>query len=171
MKLRGGVYKLKYITDNVSCTYIISSRNKFFSRGLDDLKNSLFDEIEPNFFSSYSSGDFLIAGYNFGTGSTREQSHIALKKAGINVVIAKSFAPVFYKNAFNHGMLLIECNTDYIEDRDEVEIDVINGLVRNVSKKIGIKMNSINPTFLRIFNDGGLIEHLKKNNMKYHCKK
>jgi 3-isopropylmalate/(R)-2-methylmalate dehydratase small subunit len=168
MKKRGSVYKLRNIFDDVSCDYIISAKYKFKSENKSYLAKHLFEGIEPEFLDNYSLGDMLVAGYNFGCGSTREQAPQSLKVAGVKVVIAKSFGVSFYKNAFNSGLLLVICNTDHIEDRDDVEIDLLNNYVRNLTKRTGIKMDPIPSPLLKLYTDGGLTQHLRKNNNSYN---
>jgi 3-isopropylmalate/(R)-2-methylmalate dehydratase small subunit len=168
MKQRGNAYKLHKIIDNVSCDYIISDRYRFQSENKKMLAQHILEEVEPDFINSITYGDFLIAGYNFGCGSTREQAPQALQAAGIKAIIAKSYAWTFYRNAFNNGLLLVECNTDHIEDKDELEIDLDNTYIRNLTRQVGIKIHPIEPAVIRLYTEGGLIEHLKKNNNKYN---
>lgn len=156
--------------DDVSCDYIISGKYKFQSEDKRFLAKHVLEDIEPGFKSEFSAGDILVAGYNFGCGSTREQAPQALMVAGVKVIIAKSFSQTFYRNAFNNGLLLIETNTDHISDKDEIEVDLINNYIRNLTQKIGIKITPINPACLKIFSDGGLISHLKKNTNNYNLK-
>ncbi|HAR62373.1 MAG: 3-isopropylmalate dehydratase [Candidatus Margulisiibacteriota bacterium] len=168
MKIKGTVYKLEKIEDDVNCDYIISGKYKFQSEDKSFLAKHIFEDIEPGINDKITRGDFLVGGYNFGCGSTREQALQALLAAGIKVIIAKSFAHTFYRNAFNNGFLLIECNTDYMETKDEIEIDLKNNFLRNINKQLGIKMVPIEPAILKIYYDGGIINHLKKNKGRYN---
>lgn len=166
--LRGCAYKLERIEDDVNCDYIISGKYKFQTEDRSFLSRHIFENIEPGMLDRINRGDFLIAGYNFGCGSTREQAIQTLIGAGLSAVIAKSFAHTFYRNAFNNGLLLIECNTDYVENKDELEIDLKNHFLRNATQKMGIKIGNIDPAVLKIYSDGGLINHLKKNRNRYN---
>lgn len=163
MIFRGCAYKLEHIDDDVNCDYIISGKYKFQTEDKVVLGKHIFENFEPGMNDKLNRGDFLVAGYNFGCGSTREQAIQSLIAAGIKVIIAKSFAHTFYRNAFNNGMLLIECNTDYIDNKDEIEINLKNQFIRNATKKMGLKISPIDPAVLKMYHDGGLINHLLKN--------
>ena len=96
-------------------------------------------------------------------GSSREHAPQIIKIAGVGAVLAKSFARIFYRNAINIGLLLIECDTDGIEAKDELEIDVEGGVVRNLTKNTEIKITPLPKVMIQLLNEGGLIEHIKKN--------
>jgi 3-isopropylmalate/(R)-2-methylmalate dehydratase small subunit len=104
----------------------------------------------------------LIAGDNFGCGSSREQAQQALKTAGFSAVVAKSFARIFYRNAFNIGLLVVECNTDFIDDGDELEIDAASGKIQNKSKGLLLDIKPVPPVMKKLLEDGGVVEHFKK---------
>jgi 3-isopropylmalate/(R)-2-methylmalate dehydratase small subunit len=121
------------------------------------------EDLDPGFYSRIQKGDFLVAGTNFGCGSSREQAPMAIKYAGIAAVLAKSFARIFYRNCFNLGLLAIECDTDKIKDGDELQIDLESGILKTVPGGIEIKIPPLPKTMQILLADGGLIEHFKKH--------
>ena len=150
------------VKDNVNTDYVISGRYKFKIQDPKELAKHIFEDIDPEFAARIKKGDILIAGDNFGCGSSREQAPQALKWAGFQAVIAKSFARIFYRNAFNIGLLLIECNTDFIDDGDELEINVEQAKIRVVSKGLLLDMKPLPAVMKKLLEDGGVIEHFKK---------
>ena len=108
-------------------------------------------------------GDFLISGENFGCGSSREQAPLALKVVGLQAVVAKSFARIFYRNALNLGLYLLECNTNYIDDGNELELDLDRSILKNKSKGLFIDFKPIPPLAKKILAEGGMIEYYKKH--------
>ena len=128
--------------NDINTDYIISGRYKFRIQNEKELAKHIFEDIEEGFYKKVKAGDFLVAGENFGCGSSREQAPVALKASGLSAVIAKSFARIFYRNAFNIGLCLVECETNFIDDMDELEIDLENNLVRNLSKGLNIEIRT-----------------------------
>ena len=108
-------------------------------------------------------GDFVVGGNNFGLGSSREHAPQIIKIAGVGAVLAKSFARIFYRNSINIGLLLIECDTDRIDANDKLEIDIQKGVVKNITKNEEIKIQPLPPVMIKLLNEGGLIEHIKKH--------
>jgi 3-isopropylmalate/(R)-2-methylmalate dehydratase small subunit len=151
------------IQDNVNTDYVISGRYKFKIQDPKELAKHVFEDIDPNFAARVRKCDILVAGENFGCGSSREQAPQALKSCGFHAVAAKSFARIFYRNAFNIGLLLVECNTDFIDDGDELEIDIEKGKIRNVSKGLVLDTKPIPDIMKRLLQDGGVIAHFKKH--------
>src|SRR3989338_7469537 len=141
------------IKDNINTDYVISGRYKFKIQDPSVLAAHIFEDIDPAFASRGKKGDYLIAGENFGCGSSREQAPQALKQAGFSAVIAKSFARIFYRNAFNIGLALLECNTDFIDDGDELEIDISAAKVRNVSKGLKLDTKQLSPVMRKLLED------------------
>ncbi len=162
MKLLGFSRKLKQEND-INTDYIISGRYKFKIQDPYELAKHVMEDLDPEFYSKVKKGDFLVAGTNFGCGSSREQAPMAIKYAGISAVIAKSFARIFYRNCFNLGLPLVECDTDQISDGDELEIDLDNGILKNKTKNKDIKIKPFPPTMQTLLSDGGLVEHFKKH--------
>ena len=121
-----------------------------------------FIEYRPEFTKEVQQGDVLVAGYNFGCGSSREHSPVAIKAAGVSAVVAKSFARIFFRNAINIGLPLFVCDdTDKIDDGDAVEIDFQTGNICDETKGIVLKVKPL-PTFMqKIVDSGGLVEFLR----------
>lgn len=159
--IKGTVYKFG---DNVNTDYIISGRYKFSITDINELSKHVFEDLNPNFYNEMKKGEtIVVAGSNFGLGSSREQAPLVIKGAGISAVIAKSFARIFFRNAFNIGLLLIEADTDKINHNEKLEIDLAKGVINNLSKNEKIKITPL-PSFMQKFlADGGVINHYKKH--------
>lgn len=151
------------IQHNINTDYIISGRYKFSIRDPKELAKYVFNDIDPEFHKKVKPGDFLIAGENFGCGSSREQAPLALKALGLRAVVAGSFARIFFRNAYNVGLLLLECNTNHIDDGDMLELDLDRMIIKNLSKGLNVEIKPLPPLMKRIIEDGGVIEHLKKH--------
>jgi 3-isopropylmalate/(R)-2-methylmalate dehydratase small subunit len=118
--------------------------------------------LDADFNKKCKKGDFIVAGTNFGCGSSREHAPIALKGVGVSAVIAESFARIFYRNATNVGVPLLEAPgiTEIIENGDEIEVDMDEGTI-TTSDGEKITFKKLPPFMLEILNQGGLIEYLK----------
>ena len=162
MLLKGISHTLK-ISDDVNTDYVISGRYKFKIQDPNELAKHVMEDIDPDFYSKLKPGDFLVAGRNFGCGSSREQAPMAIKYAGISAVLAKSFARIFYRNCFNLGLPLIEVDTDRIGDIDELELDLDNGILKNLTKGIELPVKPFPKTMQTLLEDGGLVNHFKKH--------
>ena len=147
---------------NINTDYIISGRYKFKISNMKELAKYLFEDICPGFRKRIKSGDYIVAGENFGCGSSREQAPWALKEAGIAAVLAKSFARIFFRNAFNIGLCVVQCDTGSIDDGDAIQLDLENETVINHSQKAKIKTMPIPSLMRQLLNDGGVIKHFKK---------
>ncbi|MFH1305450.1 MAG: 3-isopropylmalate dehydratase [Candidatus Omnitrophota bacterium] len=154
-------HRLK-INNDVNTDYIISGRYKFKIQDPKELSKYIFADLEDGFHKKIKPGDFLVAGENFGCGSSREQAPVALKASGLRAVIAKSFARIFYRNAFNVGLCLVECQTDYIDDMDEIELDLKENVVRNISKKVNLATKPIPDIMRKFLERGGVVEYFKE---------
>ncbi|MCM8818752.1 MAG: 3-isopropylmalate dehydratase small subunit [Candidatus Omnitrophica bacterium] len=161
MIFRGYVHKFG---DNINTDYIISGKYKFKTLDMDELAKHLMEDIYPEFYKKIKKGDFIVAGRNFGCGSSREQAPLVIKHAGISAVLAKSFARIFYRNAINNGLILIECDTDKFEDGDEIEIFLEEGKIKNLTKEIEIYGTKIPDFLIKIMKEGGVVAYLKKYN-------
>ncbi|MGC8976933.1 MAG: 3-isopropylmalate dehydratase small subunit [Candidatus Ratteibacteria bacterium] len=159
MVLRGKVHKFG---DNINTDYIISGKYKFKTLDMDELAKHLMEDIDPEFYKKVKKGDFIVAGRNFGCGSSREQAVLVIKHAGISAVIAKSFARIFYRNGINNGLILIEGDTDKIENGDEIEIYLEEGKIKNITKNIQISTTKIPDFLIKIIKEGGVVNYLKK---------
>jgi 3-isopropylmalate/(R)-2-methylmalate dehydratase small subunit len=150
------------VQDNVNTDYVISGRYKFKIQDPKELAKHIFEDIDPDFAGRVKPGDILVAGENFGCGSSREQAPQALKSSGFYAVVAKSFARIFYRNAFNIGLLLVECTTDFIDDGDELELDIEKGKLKSRSKGLILDTKPIPPVMKKLLEDGGVVEHFRK---------
>ncbi len=149
--------------DGISTDHIAPGRLFHLRSNLEEFSKHVLEDADPNFASTMKKGDFVVAGSNFGLGSSREHAPQIIKIAGVGAVIAKSFARIFYRNAINIGLLLIECDTDKIDAGDELELDVQKGVLKDVTKNIEIEIMPLPDVMIKLLNDGGLIEHIKKN--------
>lgn len=130
----------------------------------EELAQHCMENESPRFVKEAKKGDIIVAEANFGCGSSREHAPIAIKEKGISCVIAKSFARIFYRNAFNMGLPIVESSeaVDGIRDGDELEVDLEKGKVKNNTTGNSFKAYPI-PSFMQeIINDGGLMEHISK---------
>ena len=135
---------------------------------LDEMKGHAFESLDPDFAKKVKSGDFVVGGENFGCGSSREHAPIAIKESGIALVIAKSFARIFYRNSINIGLAIVECPeaVDAISEGDTVEADLDNGIIRDVTTGKEFHVAPF-PEFIQtIIANGGLIESIKKGAVK-----
>ena len=151
------------VQDDVNTDYVISGRYKFKIQDPKELSKHIFEDIDTDFASRVKKGDVLVAGENFGCGSSREQAPQALKTAGFYAVIAKSFARIFYRNAFNLGLMLIESDTGFIDDGDTIEIDIDRNKIRDVSKGLSFDIKPIPAVMKKLLEDGGVVEHFRKH--------
>ncbi len=151
------------VQDNVNTDYVISGRYKFKIQDPKELARHIFEDIDPTFPARVQKGDMLVAGENFGCGSSREQAPQALKTAGFSAVVAKSFARIFYRNSFNIGLLLVECDTDFIDDGDELELDIEKGKLKDKGKGLILEVKPVPQLMKRLLADGGIVEYFKKH--------
>ena len=130
----------------------------------EELAKHVMEDADHTFPSKVKAGDIIVAGENFGCGSSREHAPIAIKAAGISAVIAKSFARIFYRNAINIGLPILESKeaVDGIKEGDEVEIELGKGIIRNVTTKKDFKATPFPPFMQGIIDAGGLIEYTRK---------
>lgn len=161
MILKGKVYKF---ADNISTDLIISGRYKFFIQDKLELAKHVMEDADPLFYSKITHGEsFIVAGDNFGMGSSREQAPIAIKYAGINAVIAKSFARIFYRNAFNVGLPLVETDTDKLHEGDEIELDLENGMIKDYTHDRNLRIKPLPKFMLDLIKEDGIINYFKKH--------
>lgn len=130
-----------------------------------ELARHCMEDLDKDFIDKVEQGDCIVAGDDFGCGSSREHAVWALRGAGIQTVIAKTFARIFYRNAINNGFYLIESQDapEKIHDGDELDIDYKAGTIKNKTTGKDIKFQALPDFALEIINDGGLLEHIKKS--------
>ncbi|MBU0694387.1 MAG: 3-isopropylmalate dehydratase [Candidatus Omnitrophica bacterium] len=182
MILKGKVFKFG---DDINTDGIISGRYKFSITDMKELSRYLFGDIRPNFYKEITPGQSVIAGgKNFGMGSSREQAPWVIKEAGIICVVAMSFARIFYRNAFNIGLPLIEADTSGIDENCTISIDLDKGVIKKinpvrskspqitaapkvvtsneVNDNVVVRFNPWNTFQKKLISCGGIINYLKK---------
>ncbi len=160
MKIKGKVWKFG---DNVDTDVIIPARYLNTSDP-QELAKHCMEDADPEFAKKVKPGDIIVAGRNFGCGSSREHAPIAIKAAGVACVIADSFARIFYRNAFNTGLLILESPeaAREIEAGHEVEVDAESGIIKDLTTGKTYRCQPIPPFMQELLKDGGLIPHIKK---------
>ena len=160
MKACGHVFKYG---DNVDTDVIIPARYLNATQG-EELAKHCMEDIDKEFVHKVQKGDIIVANKNFGCGSSREHAPIAIKESGISCVIAKTFARIFYRNAINIGLAILECEeaADKISEGDEVAIDFDTGVITNLTKNETYQAEPF-PDFIKdIINKGGLLNSIRK---------
>lgn len=156
--MEGKVWKFR---DSIDTDVIIAGRYlRTFNP--EDLAAHVMEAEDPEFSKKVNKGDIIVAGWNFGCGSSREQAPVAIKTAGISVVIAKSFARIFYRNAINIGLPVITADID-VDEGDIVEVNVKEGKITNSTKGLTWNIKPFDPAMLDILENGGLVEKYLKN--------
>jgi 3-isopropylmalate/(R)-2-methylmalate dehydratase small subunit len=157
--LQGKVWKFG---NNIDTDLIIPARYLNSSEPT-ELAKHVMEDADPKFSSKISKGDIIVAGENFGCGSSREHAPIALKSAGISAVIAPTFARIFYRNAFNMGLAIFELKeVDEIDEGDVIRVDMANGEIINITQAKSYKFRPIPEFMQELVNAGGLINFAKK---------
>ena len=149
--------------DNISTDHIAPGRLYHLRSNLPEFAKHVLEDADETFASRMKKGDFVVAGSNFGLGSSRGHAPLIMKIAGVGAVLAKSFARIFYRNAINIGLLAIECDTDAIDDGDELELDIEKGIITDLTNGSIIQIEPLPPVMIKLLKDGGLVEHIKKN--------
>jgi 3-isopropylmalate/(R)-2-methylmalate dehydratase small subunit len=128
-----------------------------------ELASHCMEDIDKSFVAKVKEGDIMVAGVNFGCGSSREHAPIAIKASGISCVIAKNFARIFYRNAINIGLAILECPaaSEGIDDGDEVAVDFDSGIITNVTKNETYQAEPFPPFIKDMIVKGGLMASLK----------
>jgi len=152
-----------YRRDHINTDEIIPARY-LNTDDREELARHCLEDLDAKFIEEVKPGDIIVAGEDFGCGSSREHAVWAIRGAGVQTVIAKTFARIFYRNAINNGFYIIESPDalEKIKDGDELEIDYKKGLVKNKTAGIDIKFNPLPEFALEIIEAGGLLEHIKK---------
>ena len=130
---------------------------------LDDLAEHVLEDLDPGFRSRVRSGDILVAGKNFGAGSSREQAPLALQAAGVAVVVANFFARIFYRNAINIGLPVVEIGPHEILTGHEVEVNLNNGWVTDLTSDQRYRATQMPEVMVRILQAGGLVNYLREH--------
>ncbi len=159
--MKGKVWKFG---DDVDTDIIIPGRYLVL-RDEKELAACVMEGCDPDFSKKVSEGDIIVAGKNFGCGSSREHAPIAIKGSGIAAVVAESFARIFYRNSINIGLPLIEAKnvSKHISEGDIIEIDVDNGILKDLDTSEEFEITPLPEFMLGIMNEGGLINYLKNH--------
>jgi len=163
MRVKGRAWVLG---DNVSTDHIISGKYKFKAiSSLEAMLPHLLEEVIPGFSERVSPGDVIVAGKNFGMGSSREHAPRLLKMAGVGAIVAKSFARIFYRNAINIGLPVIEAEEipAVTEDGDVIVVDLAEGVVANLSKGVKERFRPFPEEIMAILRAGGIIEYIREH--------
>ncbi len=161
MKVKGSVFKYG---ENIDTDVIIPAR--FLTTADPELlKIHCMEDLDGEFIKKVRPGDIIVAGKNFGCGSSREHAPVAIKASGISCVIAEDFARIFYRNSINMGLPILECREAYegIDNGDEVEVDFEEGLIIDKTKDLVFKAKPFPPFIQNIIDAGGLVEYTKGN--------
>jgi 3-isopropylmalate/(R)-2-methylmalate dehydratase small subunit len=149
-------------SDNIDTDLIIPAR-RLVTSDPEELAKYCMEDADPTFAGLVRPGDIIVAGDNFGCGSSREHAPIAILAAGVSCVIAKNFARIFYRNAFNIGLPILECpDTDRIQTGDRLKVDMGRGEIFHLETGAIFKASPIPPFMQELIADGGLIDHISK---------
>jgi 3-isopropylmalate/(R)-2-methylmalate dehydratase small subunit len=149
--------------DSISTDHIIPGRYAHLRSDLPELAKHVLEDADVNFVKKVKPGDFVVGGSNFGLGSSREHAPLVIKMAGVSAILAKSVARIFFRNAINLGLPVLICDTDKINDGDELEIDLTAGTVRDKTNNAVLTFGKIPEVMLKILNEGGLIPYIQKH--------
>ncbi len=157
--LRGKAFKFG---DNISTDHIVPGRLLHLRSNLPELAKHTLEDADPTFAQRVKEGDFVVGGKNFGLGSSREHAPLVIKMSGVSAILAKSVARIFFRNAINVGLPVLICDTDSINDGDELEVDLKLGKINDLTNGIKLNFSKMPDIMLNILNEGGLIAYIKK---------
>ncbi len=149
--------------DNISTDHITPGRFFHLRSNLEELARHVFEDIAPDFAKKVRKGDIVVAGRNFGLGSSREHAPIVMKLAGVDAVVAPSFARIFYRNAINVGLAAVICDVSDIDDGDLLELNMDEGLLKDVTRSIERRFPALPPIMQGILREGGLTGYIRKH--------
>jgi len=160
MRFKGKVWRYG---DDINTDYIIPGRYMELTDPK-EMAEKVFEEYDPSFREGVQPGDILVGGNNFGCGSSREHAPIAIKGNGISIVLAESFARIFYRNAINIGLPALECPGIYnaVIKGDLLEVDITRGIVKNLSNSRELQFKPLPDFMVEVLNAGGLAPYLNK---------
>jgi 3-isopropylmalate/(R)-2-methylmalate dehydratase small subunit len=158
--LKGKAFKFG---DNISTDHIIPGKYANLRSELPELAKHAMEDADPDFVKKVKPGDFIVAGKNFGLGSSREHAALVIKMAGVSAVLAKSVARIFFRNAINLGLPVLICDTDGINDGDELEVDLAKGTVYDKTSGRQLTFGKLPEVMLRILDEGGLLPYIQKH--------
>jgi 3-isopropylmalate/(R)-2-methylmalate dehydratase small subunit len=133
----------------------------------EELAKNVFCEVRPEFSKKVNEGDIIIAGQNFGCGSSREHAPIAIKGSKIKCIIAKSYARIFFRNAINIGLVILECEKlyDQCDESDELDVNLKTGQIKNITKNLEFQAQPLPKFILKIVENGGIVNYLKNHDI------
>ena len=159
-ELKGAAFKFG---DNISTDLIIPGRYAHLRSNLPELAKHVMEDANKNFVAKVKPGDFIVAGKNFGLGSSREHAPLVIKMAGVSAILAKSVARIFFRNAINQGLPILICDTDKIDEGDLIGVNLAAGKITDLTKDIQFTFGKIPPVMLNILAEGGLISYINKH--------
>ena len=160
MIMKGRAFKFG---DDISTDAIIPGRFFHLRSDLPELAKHVLEDIDPTFISQVRPGDFIVAGKNFGLGSSREHAPLVIKMAGIGAVVAKSVARIFFRNAINLGLPVLICDTATIDDGDELKVDMKEGTIRNLTTETHLTFTPLPRVMRTILEQGGLMPYIQRH--------
>ena len=150
--------------DDINTDYIIAGKYKFKSNDMNEMAHHAMEELDPHYYERVApEGGILVAGTNFGCGSSREQAPRVLIHSNTKAVLAKTFARIFFRNAINTGLPVVEVDTDQINEGDELVIDLEAGVVHNLTTGQALTSTPLPAVMATLLADGGLAEHCRKH--------
>ena len=159
-RMRGRVHKYDNNIDTdviIPARYLVSSDAAFLAK-------HCMEDVDPEFINRVKPGDIIVAGSNFGCGSSREHAPMAIRSAGVSCIVAKSFARIFFRNSINRGLPVLECAeaVDATEAGDEVEVELASGSIHNLTRGKSFKAKPFEPFMMELLQSGGLVEYTKR---------
>ena len=158
--LKGKAFKFG---DNISTDHIIPGKYAHLRSDLPELAKHVMEYADPTFVKKVKKGDFIIAGKNFGLGSSREHAALVIKMAGVSAILAKSVARIFFRNAINQGLPVLICDTDKIDASDKIEVNLTQSTITDVTKNVQLTFGKIPKVMVDILSEGGLIPYITKH--------
>jgi 3-isopropylmalate/(R)-2-methylmalate dehydratase small subunit len=162
MNTRGDLGRVRRFGDNLTTDDVIAGKYKHETNDLDVLARHAMENVRPGFHEEIRPGDFVVAGTNFGCGSSREQAPAVLKHLGIRAVIAETFARIFYRNAINIGLTVLECPTGRIEEDDLLGYDAATNTVEVPARGIELTPSPVPGDLKAIVEAGGLLAYVRE---------
>ncbi len=158
--LRGRAFKFG---DNISTDHIVPGRLLHLRSNLPELAKHTLEDADPTFAQRVKKGDFVVAGKNFGLGSSREHAPLVIKMSGVSAILARSVARIFFRNAINVGLPVLICDTESIDDGDELEVDLEAGKINDLTNLTELSFSRMPEIMLHILKEGGLVPYIKKH--------
>ncbi|MDO8491408.1 MAG: 3-isopropylmalate dehydratase small subunit [Dehalococcoidia bacterium] len=158
--LRGRAFKFGH---NISTDHIVPGRLLNLRSNLPELAKHVLEDADPTFAARVKPGDFIVAGKNFGLGSSREHAPTVIKMAGVSAILAQSVARIFFRNAINVGLPILICDTSQIGDGDQLEVDLSTGRVVDLNNNVHLTCGRIPDAMLKILDEGGLVPYIRKH--------